>query len=336
MIVARGGADNTAPAQPAAPLAAISVTAPCRLHLGFLDLHGGLGRRFGSLGIALDGPACRVTVAKGGGAAVDGAGGARADAHLRVLCRHFGVGEHWRLKVEEVIPEHVGLGSGTQLALAVGHAFCRAAGVAATSRELAALLGRGARSSIGIAAFDQGGVILDGGRGDGDGPPPVISRLPFPEAWRVMLIFDRRHRGLHGTAEAEAFRDLAPAPASVAAALCRLMLMAGLPALAEARLEPFALAVAELQRATGDHFAPLQGGRRYLSPPVSEVLDWLAAQGVHGRGQSSWGPTGFALVEKDDAAARLVAAAERRWPADTGLAFTVTRGRNQGGQIAAI
>jgi beta-ribofuranosylaminobenzene 5'-phosphate synthase len=331
MIVARGGADNTAPAHPAA----VAVTAPSRLHLGFLDLHGGLGRRFGSLGLALDRPACRVAVSTGDGLIVEGADAARAEAHARTLCRHFGLGEKWRIKVEETIPEHVGLGSGTQMALAVGHGLCRAAGIAAPSRELAAALGRGARSSIGIAAFDQGGVILDGGRGENDGPPPVISRLPFPDAWRVLLIFDRRHQGLHGKAEVEAFRKLAPAPAGEAAALCRLMLMAGLPALAEARLEPFAQAVAELQRATGDHFAPVQGGRRYLSPAVTEVLMWLMAEGVQGCGQSSWGPTGFGLMENEADATRIAKAAERRWPKDSGLAFAISRGRNQGGEVAA-
>ena len=40
----------------------VRVHAPGRLHFGFLDLHGGLGRRFGSLGLALDAPAVTLTV----------------------------------------------------------------------------------------------------------------------------------------------------------------------------------------------------------------------------------------------------------------------------------
>ena len=31
----------------------VSVIAPARLHLGFLDLHGGLGWKFGSIGLAV-------------------------------------------------------------------------------------------------------------------------------------------------------------------------------------------------------------------------------------------------------------------------------------------
>ncbi len=33
--------------------AGMTVTVPARLHLGFLDLNGGLGRRFGSIGLAI-------------------------------------------------------------------------------------------------------------------------------------------------------------------------------------------------------------------------------------------------------------------------------------------
>src|SRR5258708_30309614 len=35
--------------------AQVVVFAPARLHLGFLDLDGGLGRRFGGLGLTIDG-----------------------------------------------------------------------------------------------------------------------------------------------------------------------------------------------------------------------------------------------------------------------------------------
>jgi beta-ribofuranosylaminobenzene 5'-phosphate synthase len=40
----------------------VMVTAAARLHLGFLDMNGGLGRRFGSLGLAIDRPSTRLTL----------------------------------------------------------------------------------------------------------------------------------------------------------------------------------------------------------------------------------------------------------------------------------
>jgi predicted sugar kinase len=84
----------------------------------------------------------------------------------------------------------------------------------------------------------------------------------------------------------------------------------------------------------GDHFAPVQGGR-FMSKPVGEVLAWLTAQGLGGVGQSSWGPTGFAVIGSAGAAAAVLDQARRKWPAETGLAFAVTRARNCGAQIVA-
>jgi len=332
MIVAPSRASNQT-AVAAAPVLRVSVSVPARLHLGFVDLNGDRGRRFGSLGIAIEQPRTRLTLTRGDGLAVHGPDAERARAHLERLRRHYRRDDGLRLEVEAAIPDHVGLGSGTQLTLATAIALTRLLGIPSEPRALAKLLDRGARSSIGIASFEQGGVILDGGRGERDEPPPVISRLPFPERWRILLIFDRGRLGLHGAAERAAFHNLPPFPAATAAALCLLMLMTALPALAEHDLPRFGAAVAELQRVTGDYFAPAQDGRRFVSEGVAEVLAWLASEGIIGLGQSSWGPTGFALIGSDAEAQRLYDAALRRWAGTSPLAFAVTRGRNRGGTV---
>ena len=61
---------------------------------------------------------------------------------------------------------------------------------------------------------------------------------------------------------------------------------------------------------------------------MAEVLAWLGGEGVTGVGQSSWGPTGFALIGSDREARDLQDAAQRCWPEDSGLSFQVRRGRN--------
>ena len=308
---------------------------PARLHLGFLDLNGELGRRFGSLGIALDGLGTQLHAARAERTAARGPEAARAADYARRTLEHLGVGEGVFVEIEDAIPAHNGLGSGTQLALAVGTAVCRLLGRDLTAREIAQVLDRGARSGIGIGAFEQGGVLLDGGRGaSGALPPPIVSRLPFPEAWRILLIFDRDRDGLHGEAEIEAFRRLPAFPAAEAARLCRLVIMSALPALAERDLATFGAAVTELQRSTGDHFAAAQGGR-YASPAVAEVLAWLEDEDVAVVGQSSWGPTGFGVLSSDAEGRRLLEAAQRRFAEETGLAFLLCRGRNRGATVTA-
>lgn len=311
----------------------VDVAVPARLHLGLLDLEGGLGRRFGSLGLTLDGPQTRLGVTRGRGLSAEGPDAERAERYLAETVRAFGLDGGFRVEIAEAIPAHNGLGSGTQLALAAGMAACRLAGREVGARALAQALGRGARSGIGIGAFEQGGVLLDGGRGDREAPPPILSRLAFPEDWRILLILDHRRDGLHGRAEIAAFEELSPFPPESAAQLCRLTLMAALPALAERDIAGFGAAVSELQRIVGDHFAPAQGGR-FASPAVAELLAWLEGQGVAGVGQSSWGPTGFAFLPSEADARRLMAAAVKDCAAARDLRLEVRRGRNRGASLA--
>ena len=341
MIVARPGAGNavteTSDARvPLDTVERVTVTVPARLHLGFIDLNGGLGRRFGSVGIAIDTPHTRVSIDAHERPQIEGPDAERARGHLRTLVHQFNLDHRLRLRIHDVIPSHVGLGSGTQLGLATGAAVSHLFGLSLDARSIARLLERGARSSIGIATFEQGGVVIDGGRGEEDALPPVVSRLPFPERWRILLVYDQGRQGLHGPSEVEAFRRLRPFPAEAAAHLCRLMLMAALPALAEENIDRFGAAVAELQRVIGDHFSPVQGGSRFMSDSVAQVLTWLQAEGIAGIGQSSWGPTGFGLIASEADAEKFVAAARRRWPPTTGLSFAISRGRNRGADIEIL
>jgi len=309
----------------------VVVEAPARLHLGFVDPSGGSGRRFGSIGLTLDGMRTRVRAERAERVEAVGPQSGRVLRALDLLREATGVRPGVRITVEEAIPEHAGLGSGTQLTLAVGAAFARVFALALAPRDIAGILDRGARSGIGIGAFERGGFLVDGGRGANHAPPPITSRLEFPDAWRVVLILHPAAHGLHGVAEKTAFRSLAPFPEARVAHLCRLVMMSLLPALAESDLFEFGRAVNELQRIVGDHFAPAQGGR-FSSSTVSAALSRLEAEGITCVGQSSWGPTGFAVVESEAIAWKAVARLEKQF-AGSGLEFQVCPGRNRGGEI---
>ena len=198
--------------------------------------------------------------------------------------------------------------------------------------DLAAALDRGTRSGLGIGLFDHGGFVVDGGSA-GDGiPPPVIARQPFPGAWCLLLVFDRSRQGPYGEAELEKFAALLEFPEADAAELCRLVLLCALPGVVQADLNAFGEAVGRIQARVGDHFAGVQGGR-FASPGVSRVLDWLGSRGLNAVGQSSWGPTGFAVCPSDATAIHLKAEAEARFGREFGLDFAVTRARNQGADV---
>jgi beta-RFAP synthase len=305
---------------------------PARLHLGFLDPSGGSGRRFGSLGLPLREPETVVTLSRAGETVVTGPENDRAAAHLAALSRRLGIRAQHRMVIEEAIPRHAGLGSGTQIALAVAAALRTLHNLPLDIEDDATLLARGNRSGIGIASFTEGGVIVDAGN-DGNGrPPPVVARLPFPDEWRVVLILDRRQDGLHGEQEIEAFRALPPFPASGVGEICRHVLMGVMPALVEQDIAAFGAAVTAIQTLVGEHFAPAQGGV-FTSKRVEALARRLAEAGAVGIGQSSWGPTGFAFAPSESAATAMVAAA--RQTAEDGTEIRVVQGRNSGAQITS-
>jgi beta-RFAP synthase len=327
------------------PEAAVTVDAPARLHLGFLDPNATLGRAFGSLGLFVEGPGTRLVARRAEHERIDGivddADRARIAQWLRTLRDAFG-GPTVALDVVHTVRPHSGLGSGTQLALAVGSAYARVAGVPATTAELAALLGRGARSGIGVHGFDVGGLLLDGGpspaAAPGGGTPslaPLLSRLPFPDAWRVLLVSDTSCSGLSGADERRGLAALAPFPQHLAAHLCHLVLMRVLPAVAEADFLPFARGLTEMQQIIGEYFAPVQGGV-FTSPDVELAVRAVAAQQPTGIGQTSWGPTGFAIVANEQDAKRALAAARQATRGKPQIECSVVAARNRGASIDAM
>ncbi len=312
----------------------VRVQAPARLHMGFLDLNGSLGRRFGSVGLALEGMQVRLSARCAQGVSASGPQAERARQYAGSFLARMGYRDGVEIHIEEAIPQHAGLGSGTQLALAVGMAINTLYANTYSVRQIATLHERGQRSGIGVGAFENGGFMVDGGRGAGEEPPPVILRLDFPEEWRLLLVFDEEREGLHGTQEIEAFGALPPLSEAQCAHLCRVLLMQTAPALVERDIQGFGRGIAQLQAVVGDHFAAVQGGR-YSSVRVSEVLNWLEARAVPGVGQSSWGPTGFAVLPSEASAWDYFREARTHWPPASGLAFHVMGGRNRGAAVDA-
>jgi beta-ribofuranosylaminobenzene 5'-phosphate synthase len=311
----------------------VEVTVFARLHMGFIDLNGGLGRRFGSIGLALEHPSTRIAAWRHEVCSAEGPDAVRAMACAHKFIERAGIAGGVKMQIAEAIPGHAGLGSGTQMALAVGTAIAKLYELPVTVREIAVLTSRGARSGIGIGAFENGGLLLDGGRGENTVVPPIIARLDFPPAWRVLLVFDERASGVHGNSEVQAFTQLPEFPSELAAELSRRVLMQALPALVEQNLVGFGQAIKELQRHVGDYFASAQGGGRYASTEVANAMAWLETQGVNCVGQSSWGPTGFAVVGSEREAERLLSDLNLMYP-DGKLRFALCRARNMGGIVS--
>jgi beta-RFAP synthase len=233
----------------------------------------------------------------------EGADAERALAFARRCREALGLPGGAHLRVVEAIPPHVGLGSGTKLALAVAQALATLDERAVDAPELAEAVGRAARSAVGTWTFALGGLVVEGGvRCDVERPAPLLAHYPMPEEWRVVLVVPRAEPGLSGPAEVEAFGRLRPSPER-SAEIAQLVLTSLLPALVEHDVEEFGGALTRIQQLVGDAFAPVQGGR--FHPRAGALVEALLGSGAAGAGQSSWGPAVYGIAGSETAGREL-------------------------------
>jgi beta-RFAP synthase len=303
----------------------ITVQAPSRLHFGLFNLAGDThwpnsegkstlpARHFGGVGLMVRDPGVRVTVRPAISWSAEGPLADRALEYAQRLSANLPscfAPEPQHIVIEQCAAEHIGLGTGTQLALAVGRAVTASCGdLHMETTDLGKYLGRGARSALGIHGFENGGLIVEAGKADpkDNEVSPLAARISFPHDWRIVLVVSPWSRGFHGTEERQAFQELQerPTPPSTTDALCRLALLGMLPALAEHDLISFGEALYDFNRRVGELFAPAQGGT-YCHPRTAELVSYFREQGVRGVGQSSWGPTVFAISGDEGTAGDLV------------------------------
>ncbi|USZ67537.1 GHMP kinase [Halorussus salilacus] len=318
----------------------VRVSVGGRLHFGFQNLSLAHERLYGSVGVALDEP--RVVVS--------------ADPAEGVGCDHATAREHAAravdlldvpgasVTVEQTLPRHVGLGSGTQLALAVLVAVAAAHDREPRVSERAPKLGRGGRSGVGVAAFERGGFVLDAGhpteRFTADRPPrgewtvpAVAARHDVPDDWRFVLALPDAEPGRNGDDEDASMRSVVErADPAIADEIAGLVARRVLPAVADGDSEAFGAAVAAVGRLNGAWYADEQGG--VYRPPVGDVVAQLReSAAIAGAGQSSWGPAVYGVTTAsrvDDARA---AARDALAEAGVGGDVLVAEARNRGARI---
>jgi beta-ribofuranosylaminobenzene 5'-phosphate synthase len=322
---------------------AVRVTTGARLHLGFTSLSLAHDRLYGGIGVALAAPRLALRARPADGVACDDPT-VREYAERSVdLLGLSGVA----VSVEERLPAHAGLGSGTATALSTLVATARAHGETVDPRALAPDLGRGGRSGVGVAAFERGGAVVDAGhptaRFTGDPPargdwtvPRVAARHPVPDDWRFLLVVPDVEAGRSGEAEDRSMREaVRRADGASADRVAGVVVRRLLPALAEGAVERFGAAAAEVGRLNGSWYADEQGG--LYRPPVGEVVAALAEEpAVAGAGQSSWGPTAYGVTDATRAEAARAAGERALAAAGVDGRVEVVSGRNRGGRADRV
>jgi beta-ribofuranosylaminobenzene 5'-phosphate synthase len=293
----------------------IRIRTGARLHFGLLDMSGSTRRVDGGAGLYVQGIGVTVEICHASEQQIHVPSGWRALAERVVLALGEEVrAANFQMSLLDTIPKHVGLGSGTQTALAMGTALSEYFNLGLNSVErLAAQLGRGGTSGLGAHAFGQGGFVVDGGRAwpqaksemlpsrycKFESIPPCLARFNFPD-WGICILTPRVETTVSGSDELDRFRSLVPIPVADVNAQSRLVLLGLMPSILESDFEGFCEAASELNN--------LGLKARQWSVSDREVKACrvaLADASFRGIGLSSWGPSVFGFAKSQDEAREL-------------------------------
>ncbi len=278
----------------------LKITTPSRLHLTLIDLNASIGRVDGGIGITLDNPAIKITGKKLDIVEITGCSEhiARMANSVKALLPD---GEGIKISIEKDYPSHIGLGSGTQAALAAGMAVNELYDLGLDVHEIAVKVGRGGTSGIGVAAFKKGGFILDGGHKFSEKkaflpsaasklpPAPVLLRSEFPD-WDILLAIPGQ-KGASQKNEVNIFQEKCPIPLREIEVLSHVILMQLLPSLFEKDIVTFGKSINAIQE------LGFKKREVELQPVSKDLMQALRDGGADGAGMSSFGPTVYAFGE---------------------------------------
>ena len=315
----------------------IKIRSPSRLHLSLIDLNAEIGRIDGGIGITLDRPNIVLSAEKADGVEVTG-NSSFADRMVEAAKAVLPEGEGVIIHVEEDMPAHVGLGSGTQSALSAAAAVNELYGLGLSVRELAIAVGRGGTSGIGVASFESGGFLVDVGHKFSEkgsfspssaskaAPAPVVFRHDLPD-WDIILAIPDSV-GAHDSHEVDIFKKECPIPLSEVQEVCHVVLMQMLPAILEGDIENFGFAV--------DHLQNVGFKKREValqSQQVRDLMELMQDLGTCGAGMSSFGPAVFGFIDHRRMAEQIRDEVQHFLDETGGGTVVLTKANNSGARI---
>ncbi len=318
----------------------ITIKSPSRLHLTLIDMNAGLGRVDGGAGISLASPHIMISAEVSDTVEVLG------DSFLKERMMHavrqvLPGGEGISLKIEEDMMPHVGFGSGTQAALSAASAVNELYDLGMSVKELAIAVGRGGTSGIGVASFEMGGFIIDGGHRFSDkgsfspssasraDPGPVIFRHDFPD-WDIVLALPDT-QGAHDAKEVDIFQQECPIPLHEVQELSHIILMKMMPSIVEQDIEAFGHCINNVQ-----NIGFKKREVRLQHQAVRDVMVLMQDNGAYGAGMSSFGPAVYGIVDNNENAAYLQEDVQELLDSTIGGRVIVTKANNTGAEIRGV
>ncbi|TXT67343.1 MAG: Beta-ribofuranosylaminobenzene 5'-phosphate synthase [Promethearchaeota archaeon] len=331
----------------------IRVTTPCRIHLSLIDENGYTGRVDGGIGLMLDRPNVVFE-------ASNSAEEFKIEAHryyresidvinekASKVFKAFKIdNKNFHFHLKQYYPSHVGLGSKTQLSLAIATSIAKLKNLDVSHKTLTKLVERGGTSGIGWRGFETGGFILDGGHDFGKGreketflpssaanaadPALTILRYNIPEHWRFVLVIPSVKKGAYGDEEVSIFQSHTPIPRKEVNEVSHQILMKIIPGILKGDLGCFGEGLRNIQSIG---FKKIEIELQHNI--VKNLLQFMKDHGVKAYGMSSFGPSVIGITESQNEAKKLLRTVKNHLK-HTGGHFYLCKPNNTGAKFEIL
>ncbi len=331
----------------------VRVTTPCRIHLSLIDENGYTGRVDGGIGLMLDQPNVVLEVSNSADEfAIECDRYYRESVHVinekaSKIFKLFKISnKNFHFHLKKYYPSHVGLGSKTQLSLAIGTAISKLKSMEIPVAEITKMVERGGTSGIGWRGFETGGFILDGGHDFGKGreketflpssasssaiPALTIMRYPIPENWRFVLVIPDVKPGANGEEEIKIFKKHTPIPSVEVNEVSHQILMKVMPGILKEDLKCFGEGLKRIQNIG---FKRIEISLQHKI--VKDLLKLFEDHGIKAYGMSSFGPSVVGITENDSDARDLFNAVSNKLK-NIGGHIYICKPNNSGAKIEYI
>lgn len=291
----------------------IFIKTPSRLHLGFYNFNRE-NIAYGGIGLAIDNPSIELIISKNNRLEIVNETNIELNDVVEKIVNTLEI-SGFKLIVKSAIPRHIGLGSTTQLLLAISYGLSKLYGLKYSVRELAVKLGRGYVSGIGISVFEKGGLIIDSGRRLDNNIlrevetihdlPLPIARYSLPRKWFFILITPRVSKRISDEFEKQFLEKPLKIDDNLQCKLYATLLLELIPSVIRRDIVGFGKALSKIQYITGEYFSKYQYGL-FCCRESEEAVNIMLSKGVYGVGQSSWGPTVYGLVDNYSRALKIL------------------------------
>ena len=318
----------------------MKIISPSRLHLGLIDLNGTIGRIDGGVGISLDYPNFILSGTVEYNNCNNSINNINTFNNFNVevlfnnkLLNNYNINYlnnienrikysankvfeyinkinkinktntnyNFYLEVHNIIPQHSGLGSGTQISLTTGKLISELLNYSINSNMLSKITGRGGTSGIGVYSFDRGGFIIDGGHTFGKNKEkeeykpssasknisvaPLLFRKDFN--WDIVLTIPKGEN-ICGDKEIDIFKKYCPISLNEIEKISHIILMNLMPSLITNDFNNFGKGINQLQK------LGFKSIEVKLQKEIVKNLLWTL-QKIAPSGLSSFGPTIYSI-----------------------------------------